>query len=76
MREISSPKSWMLPCIGAEQSVDQLEQDALAHAGRAEQNARLARRDGEGDVLQDRRPVEGDGDVAKDHNRLRSGWRS
>ena len=54
--------------VGAEQAVGQLEQDALAHAGGPEQDARLSRRYGEADVLKHRRAVEGDGDVAKDHH--------
>jgi hypothetical protein len=55
--------------VGAQQAVGQLEQDALAHAGGAEQNARLSRRNGEADVFEHRRAVEGDGDVAKDDDR-------
>ena len=35
--------------IGAQQAVGELEQDALAHAGRAEQDAGLSGRDGEAD---------------------------
>jgi len=55
--------------IGAQQAVGELEQDALAYASRAEQDASLSGRDGEADVLQHRRAIEGDGDVAKDHHR-------
>jgi hypothetical protein len=50
MREMSSPKSKMLP-FGAKQPDDELEQDALAYSGGPEQNAGLAGRYGEADVL-------------------------
>jgi hypothetical protein len=55
--------------VGAEQPVDQLEHDALAYPGGTEQNARLSRRHGEADVIENRRAVEGDGDMAKDDDR-------
>ena len=45
--------------------MEELEQDAFAHAGGPEQNARLRGRDGETDILKNGRAVEGDGDVAK-----------
>src|ERR1035441_3486484 len=60
--------------VGAEQSIAELEQDALADAGGAEENARLSRRQGKCDVLQNRRSVEGDGDIAKGQHWFLTGW--
>ncbi len=62
--------------VGAQQAVDQLEQNALAHPGRAKQDARLSRRDGEADVVEHRRAVEGNGDIAKGDDRAGIGGRS
>src|ERR1017187_8999068 len=53
---------------------DRNEQDALADAGGAEENARLSRRQGKCDVLQNRRSVEGDGDIAKGQHWFLTGW--
>jgi hypothetical protein len=55
--------------IGAQEAVGELEQDALSHAGGPEQDAGLTGGNGEADVFQHRRAVEGDGDIAKDHHR-------
>ena len=51
--------------VGLEQSVAELEQNALADAGGAEKDARFPGRDGEGDVVENRRTIEGDGDIAE-----------
>ena len=53
--------------IGAQEAVGELEQDALSHTGGAEQDAGLTGGNGEADVFQNGRAVEGDGDIAKDH---------
>ena len=61
--------------VGAQQAVGQLEQHALAHSRGAEQNARFSGPDGETDVHEHRRAVEGDRDVAEFHHREGLGGR-
>jgi len=51
--------------VGPNQTIDQLEQDALAYPGGPKQNARLTRRQGEADLLKNRLAVEGDRDIAE-----------
>jgi len=57
--------------VRAQQSIDELEQDTLAHAGGAKQNARLTGSNGEADVLKNGRAFETDGDVVKRDDRRR-----
>jgi len=54
--------------LRGKKSNDEFQQDAFAHSGRAEQNARFGGRDGKADVLKDWRSVEGYGNTAQiDH---------
>src|ERR1700677_3802666 len=55
---------------------DEFQQDAFAHSGRAEQNARLCGSHGKADVVENRRPVEGYGDATQIDDRARALVRS
>ena len=56
--------------VGAEQAVGELEQDAFADAGGAEEDAHFAGAHLEGDVFEDGLLLEADGDVVEDDDRL------
>jgi hypothetical protein len=55
--------------VRPEQTVGELEQNTLAYTGGAEEDARLSGRQGEGDVAENRRACEGDGDIAEGYDR-------
>ena len=61
--------------VGAEEAVDEFEEDAFSDAGGAEQDAGFGGGDGEGDVVKDGRAVKGDRDVAQVDDRRRGGFR-
>ena len=56
--------------VGVQQSVGQLEQHALTHAGRSQQNSRFSRGDLEGDIAQNWWSIKRDGNVLKRQDRL------
>ncbi len=60
--------------VRAEESQNQLEEDGLARAARAEQDAHAAARNGEADVAEDDVVVEGKGDPVEDDGEIRRGW--
>ena len=55
--------------VGAQQAIDQLEQDALADSGGAEQDARLTRRNGQADVQKNRRAIKTQAHILEGDNR-------
>ena len=59
--------------VGAEQAVGELEKDAFADAGGAEEDAHFAGAHLEGDVFEDGFLVEANGDVVEDNDRLIGG---